>query len=57
MMKMKIVLEANVPDDLDRCAILPEYFLKVEGHPPIEFVTNYSLIERSLIDEKPAVLT
>ena len=55
MMKMKIVLEANVPNDLDRCDILPEYFLRVDGNPPILFTTNYSLIERSLIDEPPVV--
>ena len=47
---MKIILEAIVPDNLDRYDLLPEYF-------PVRIVGNeepkYSEIERTLIIPTP----
>jgi len=52
MMTMKIVLEAIVPDDFDRCNLCREYILPTQDHylHAIKATTRIHDIERSLID-------
>jgi hypothetical protein len=54
MMRMTIILEAIVPDDLDRGNLFPEYFLPVQNHAnliSLQAFTRYREISSCRIPE------